>query len=170
MVLLLFFFSFKKAGESKPAASLIDFNVATQRASEWPETMTALKSPPAIRVTNPQSGELSLHSNMSAHEWKEKNGRQKRHNFVPYCKDVCHLTSGAHWKPECLRLHRQEKVTSWGRAKGKARLSHLFPERSIPQALPGPTLQMLTRRLTLNLSKWLNCSSLSFFLPPPFYQ
>jgi len=50
-------------------------------------------------------------------------------------------------------LPRQEKVTSWGRAEGKVRVSHLFLKHSIPQALPGPTLQMLTRCLTLNQSK-----------------
>ena len=53
---------------------------------------------PQSGSANPQSGELSLNSNVSAHEWKEKNGRQERRNFVPYCKDVRHLTSGAHWK------------------------------------------------------------------------
>ena len=74
---------------------------------------------------------------MSAHEWKEKNGRQERHNFVSYCKNVCHLTSGAHWKTECLRLPRQEKVThilGAGRGKGQAE-SHLL-ETFYP---PGPT-------------------------------
>ena len=154
MVLLLFFFSFKKAGESKPAASLIDFNVATQRASEWPETMTALKSPPAIRVTNPQSGELSLHSNMSAHEWKEKNRRQERHNFAPYCKDVCHLTSGAHWKPERLRLPRQEKITSWG--QGESRVPGTFYP-------PGPTLRDADQASHTQLEP-------SDWIPVPFSQ
>jgi len=50
-------------------------------------------------------------------------------------------------------LPRQEKVTSWGRAEGKVRVSHVFLKHSNPQALPGPILQMLTRCLTLNQSK-----------------
>lgn len=40
-----------------------------------------------------------------------------------------------------------------GGAEGKVRVSHVFQECSIPQALPGPTLGMLTRRLTLNQRK-----------------
>ena len=71
---------------------------------------------------------------MSAHEWKEKNGRQERHNFVPYCKNVCHLTSGAHWKPECPSQAGEGHILGSGRGKGQGESP--LPETFYP---PGPT-------------------------------
>ena len=71
---------------------------------------------------------------MSAHEWKEKNGRQERHNFVPYCKNVCHLTSGAHWKPECPSQAGEGHILGSGRGKGQG--ESRLPETFYP---PGPT-------------------------------
>ena len=117
----------------------------------------------------PQSGELSLHSSMSPHEWKKKNRRQERHNFVPYCQDVCHLTSGGHWKPKPLRLPRQAK---WGGQRERS--DCVTCSRNVLSPRPYLVLPYgcwhLIRHLTLNQSKWLNSSSLSFFLPPPFSQ
>ena len=125
---------------------------------------------PQSGSANPQENSLSTATCPPMNERRKTEDKKDTTLFLIVKMSVT-LPQGHTEKPSAWDFPgRRRSHTSWGRAEGKVRLSHIFWKRSIPQALPGPTLWMVTRCLTLNQSKWLNSSSQSFFLPPPFSQ